>query len=250
MTTDSFPLEVAERLRWYVYRLIDPRNGETFYVGKGRGNRVFEHVKRNVTADPDEDEIDLKIQRIIDIGKANLPVLHVIHRHNIENEEIAYEIEAALIEAYPGLSNKVSGHGTGDYGCRHVDQIISEYRALAFEPYEPLILISISKSYDEDGKDIYDAVRGVWRTDINRARRFKLVLAHRRGLVVGAFRPTIWLPATKANFPWLEADISGRCGFEGVPAEVIVADNYIGKRVPEKFRTRGASNPVRFVEHD
>ena len=32
----SFTPEVAEKLKTYVYRLIDPRNGETFYVGKGR----------------------------------------------------------------------------------------------------------------------------------------------------------------------------------------------------------------------
>lgn len=31
--------EVCERLGNYVYRLIDPRNGETFYVGKGRNRR-------------------------------------------------------------------------------------------------------------------------------------------------------------------------------------------------------------------
>jgi uncharacterized protein len=41
----SFPPEVAARLGTYVYRLIDPRSGETFYVGKGRGNRVFAHIR-------------------------------------------------------------------------------------------------------------------------------------------------------------------------------------------------------------
>ena len=46
MARDSFPAGVAEQLKWYVYRLIDPRNGETFYVGKGRGNRVsLSHAK-------------------------------------------------------------------------------------------------------------------------------------------------------------------------------------------------------------
>ena len=34
---DSFPPEVVQALGHYVYRLIDPRNGETFYVGKGQG---------------------------------------------------------------------------------------------------------------------------------------------------------------------------------------------------------------------
>ena len=36
MTIDSFPDGVADLIKWYVYRLIDPRNGETFYVGKGK----------------------------------------------------------------------------------------------------------------------------------------------------------------------------------------------------------------------
>lgn len=40
-----FSEEVCERLGNYVYRLIDPRNGETFYVGKGRNNRVFDHAE-------------------------------------------------------------------------------------------------------------------------------------------------------------------------------------------------------------
>ena len=39
----SFSPEISEKLKFYVYHLIDPRNGETFYVGKGKGNRVFAH---------------------------------------------------------------------------------------------------------------------------------------------------------------------------------------------------------------
>lgn len=29
--------------RWYVYRLVDPRNGKPFYVGKGCSNRIDAH---------------------------------------------------------------------------------------------------------------------------------------------------------------------------------------------------------------
>jgi hypothetical protein len=35
---DKFPPEVVDKLKNYVYRLIDPRNGETFYVGRGVGS--------------------------------------------------------------------------------------------------------------------------------------------------------------------------------------------------------------------
>jgi hypothetical protein len=48
----SFPAEVAGKLKTYVYRLIDPRNGETFYVGKRHGDRVFMHIREQV------DEVD------------------------------------------------------------------------------------------------------------------------------------------------------------------------------------------------
>ena len=31
--------------RWYVYELVDPRDGEAFYVGKGCGSRIHAHEK-------------------------------------------------------------------------------------------------------------------------------------------------------------------------------------------------------------
>jgi hypothetical protein len=34
MDIKEFPPGVIEHLGWYVYRLIDPRYGNTFYVGK------------------------------------------------------------------------------------------------------------------------------------------------------------------------------------------------------------------------
>ncbi len=248
MEREAFPAGVAERLGWYVYRLIDPRNGETFYVGKGRGNRIFHHVKSALSTIDDEDATDLKLQRIKDISSAGLAVGHVIHKHNIESEDVAFQIEAALIEAYPGVTNKVGGHDTGDYGCRHVEEIVSEYASQAFEAAEPLILISIAKSYEDERLDIYDAVRGVWRIDVDKAKNFKLVLAQRRGLVLGAFRPTEWIPATKANFPlMLGNDVPGRHGFVGTAAEQPVASLYVGRRVPEAYRVKGAANPIRFI---
>jgi len=247
MPRDKFPPGVTDHLKWYVYRLIDPRNGETFYVGKGQGNRIFDHVEGALSATEEEDAADLKFSRIKEICSARLDVCHVIHRHHIETADMAFQIEAALIDAYAGLTNRVGGHGSGDYGCRHIEQIIAEYAAEPFEPREPLILISISRSFEEEGKSIYDAVRGVWRVSESKAKNFRLVLAHRNGVVVGAFRPTEWLSATKDNFPWLAEDIPGRFGFVGQPAEPAVSNLYVGGRVPDKFRRKGAANPVRFI---
>ena len=52
----SFKKGVAEELGFYVYRLIDPRNGQTFYVGKGRGDRVFAHINDELALGENEDE--------------------------------------------------------------------------------------------------------------------------------------------------------------------------------------------------
>jgi hypothetical protein len=248
MQPDKFPFEVAERLKWYVYRLIDPRNGETFYVGKGKDNRVFNHAKGALIVGDDEDAADLKSQRIKDITAAGAEVAHVIHRHGIDDPKIALQIEAALIDAYPGLTNRAGGHGSGDYGVRHVLEIIAEYAAKPFEVGEPLILISIAKSFDDDSKDILRAVSGFWRIDPSKAGKYNLVLAHRRGRVVGAFRPRRWLPATSSNFPWLDTDIPYRHGFVGDAADPEISSFYVGKRVPEEYRAKGASNPIRFVD--
>ena len=56
----------------------------------------------------DGDVSDPKLQRIKEIAGAGLEVAHVIHRHGME-DRVAYEVEAALIDAYPGLTNKVRG---------------------------------------------------------------------------------------------------------------------------------------------
>src|SRR5712692_1421698 len=105
---ESFPADVARKLKTYVYRLIDPRNGETFYVGKGRGNRVFSHIRAEQNLEADE--LDNKVKRIREIRLASFEVAHVIHRHGMD-EKTAFEVEAALIDAYPVLTNIVGGAG-------------------------------------------------------------------------------------------------------------------------------------------
>ena len=249
MQREGFPAGVAAKLQWYVYRLIDPRNGETFSVGKGVGDRVFAHASGRLPES--DDALDAKLQRIMEIRAAGMDVAHVIHRHGIEDESVAFEIEAVVIDAYPGLANRLGGYGSGDYGCRHVEEIIREYEAETFTAAEPLILISIARSFEDESRSIYDAARAAWVINPARAAEHRLVLAHRHGIVLGAFRPVgPWLSATKAEFPWLAEDIPGRWGFVGEEADHETTRLYVGKRVPDRYRPRGAANPIRFIAPD
>lgn len=41
------PREYSLEPVYYVYALVDPRNDETFYVGKGKGDRAYHHMRRH-----------------------------------------------------------------------------------------------------------------------------------------------------------------------------------------------------------
>jgi hypothetical protein len=43
---ECFSAYACEKLGSYVYRLLDPRTGKTFYIGKGVNNRVFDHINQ------------------------------------------------------------------------------------------------------------------------------------------------------------------------------------------------------------
>jgi hypothetical protein len=69
---------VCEKLDHYVYRLIDPRYGTTFYVGRGQRNRVFDHAAGKQAPTDSENIESLKLKIIGDIKNAGLDVQHVI----------------------------------------------------------------------------------------------------------------------------------------------------------------------------
>ena len=96
-------------------------------------------------------------------------------------------------------------------------------------------------------RGVYEAVRGLWKLRIERAERYKLVLAHVRGVVRGAYRPTKWKKGTVENFPRARGELPERIGFVGTDAEPGVWDKYVGKRVPVEYRKRGAQAPARYL---
>lgn len=238
---ESFPPEVARELKTYVYRLIDPRNGETFYVGKGRGDRVFAHVHGEQKLEGDD--LDNKIKRIREIRLAGFEVAHVIHRHGM-NDETALEVEAALIDAYLGLANIVGGAGSHEYGVMHAKEIVSRYSATPAVFKHKALLISVNKSAEQTS--LYEATRYAWKVSKSKAKQAEVILATVQGLIKGAFIADDWLEATGENFPGRE-DVPGRYGFKGREAPAEIKEQYVGKRVPDEYRKPGAANPIKYT---
>ena len=84
---------------YYVYELIDPRDGAVFYVGKGQGNRVSQHVRDAISG------------RICNQAQHDL-ILNLIDARYLPIENIvaqfSEEDEAALRQAYiEMMRNKV-----------------------------------------------------------------------------------------------------------------------------------------------
>ncbi len=241
--TESFPTEVVAKLKTYVYRLIDPRNGETFYVGKGKGNRVFAHIH-------DEqgfkgDKLDYKMQRIREIHNAGFEVAHIIHRHGMD-DKTAVEVEAALIDAYPEVVNKVGGVGGQEFGVMHAKEIIRRYRAEPAKFQHKALLICVNRTATK--KALYDATRFAWKLNLAKAKQAEIVLAVQQGLIVGAFVVDEWLDATAMNFPLGPEDKPvGRFGFEGREAPESIKRLYVGKRVPDEYRKPGAAYPIKYT---
>jgi uncharacterized protein len=238
-----FTKQVADQLKYYVYRLIDPRNGETFYVGKGTGNRVFSHVKGELGSDADT--LTDKLQRIRDIRVGGFEVGHVIHRHGMD-ESTAFEVEAALIDAYPEATNTVGGRATDERGLMHANQIVERYEAKEAVFEHKAVLISVNRSASER-ESVYEAVRYAWKIDPKKAAKADVVLAVLQGLIIGVFVADEWLPATPANFPGTLSDRPGRFGFIGRVAPDQIVKLYLRRRIPDSMRKRGAANPVKYV---
>ena len=115
---------------------------------------------------------------------------------------------------------------------------------------EPTLILSIGVLHPAKEPDIYEATRYAWVVNGSRVEQYKLVLARRGDLVIGAFRPTKWMKATRENFPDKKPSVehSGRFedrwGFEGYCCKAD-RDLYVGKRVPGRWL---GQNPVRYCE--
>jgi hypothetical protein len=231
MKEEFSPLTI-EKLDYYVYTLTDPFDGVVFYVGKGRGNRVFAHLNDALETETASDKLD-RIRQIISGGERPK---HVIVRHGMD-QDTAFEVEGALIDAYKleDLHNEQNGHHNRKRGLRDWHDIEIEYGAVPVTIDDSVIILKTTEPWSWDRSSntvIYDHIRKGWWVSKNKQKNLKYVLAIKSGIVREVYAIDHW------DDNWGITNKKGTAckkDFVGIVAPADIRDKYLHKDVSAYF---------------
>ncbi len=226
----EFSKAVCEKIGYYVYVLVNPKNNTIFYVGKGQNNRVFEHAHQALQSDDKKSE---KLELIREIGADK--VKYFILRHGLD-EKLALEIESACIDllGLDNLTNIIKGHHFWEHGIKSVEEIVQYYGAEIVVITEPMIIININKQYFRgiEADKLYEITRSSWKVGIKRESA-KYAVASFRGLVREIYEIQSW-----------EDCGNGRWEFIGKVAEAEIQNKYKDKSLDNY---KSSQNPIKYT---
>lgn len=243
----SFSPKTIESLQHYVYVYSDPDTHKPFYVGKGKGNRVFDHL----TYENDSQKAAY-IQQLHKNGKE--PLIEILV-HGVD-EETAFKVEAAAIDliGIENLTNQQRGHHSSTYGKIEVSLLESRYncKELTMDDItDNIILIKVTQKYQNNmtSHELYEITRAYWKVSIEQAQKAKYALAIYDGMVLEVYEIAQWFPALSTIMAQREEnpkDVEGRSEFVGKIAAEEIRRKYKDKSVSTLF-ARGAQNPIRYI---
>jgi hypothetical protein len=233
----EFDRQTIEQIGAYVYCLLDPQ-GKPFYIGKGNGNRVFEHAANALKYPSESDKVET-IRKIIESGNQ---VQHVIIQHRLD-DSTAFAIETALIDFTKyfdaSLTNISLGHKSSTFGIMTVEEVQRQYHAPPLEVLgEGCVIININKTYRraKGATTFYEATRQSWVIDKKRIPGLQYVLSEYAGFIVEVFEVDCWYQVETPNG-------KSRWAFEGKQAPDDIRSLYLNRKIQKK---RGAANPIAY----
>lgn len=231
--------EVASQLGFYVYIYSDPRDNKPFYIGKGKGNRLFQHL--------DEMGSSRKIRMLNEIRDAGYTPKIDLLRYGLTDSQ-ATLVEACAIDLIgkDSLTNIQGGHETVGFARISSADVITMLTAEPVDVIHRSMLITINKLYKSDLSEIelYHSTRGIWKVG-ERRNSVDYAMAVYQGIVRAVYSVDSWYPAGTTDYG--DRDISeykgtGRWEFIGCLAPKDISELYVGKSVG-----KGGQNPIRYL---
>jgi hypothetical protein len=250
----EFSSYVTEQIGWYVYALQDPRDKKFFYIGKGKGNRVFAHALAAI--EESDDELSAKLNLIRQIHAEGLRVNTFILRHGISSEKAAYEIEASIIDVlflmdknadnkYFQLANQVRGHHHETLGSMSTDNIMAIYDATpCSEIAEKVILFKIPVRWNPQmtPDELFESTHGWWRLG-PRKDGAEFAMAVSSGVIRAIYKIDSWDLRTEGQRGFEKGE-KPRFGFHGYLVNEL--DRYLNKSVKHLYKV-GEQSPFKYL---
>jgi hypothetical protein len=248
---------------YYVYLLIDPRNNEVFYVGKGTGDRFRAHGVEALLM-PDAatpTETGEKLSRIREIHQAGAEPRVEFARFRIATEAEAYLVEATLIDALgrhaAPLTNTMRGHDS-DFGLVSLVELTTSI---------PAILIKLGWWTPDDDRELprsgfgyrpgmtkvelYDSTRAWWVMSRSTVSGNHHAVAVYQGVTRGVWE--IDQSSWRSSSQYRHGRSKQRWAFKGTAPSAGAEEDFVGRvgrRVPRTRRGGGAvfgsGNPIAY----
>ncbi|MFM6962826.1 MAG: LEM-3-like GIY-YIG domain-containing protein [Micrococcales bacterium] len=242
MSKITIPFDTRKALGYYVYALRDPKTKEVFYIGKGKGERIIQHV---VEAKNNPKSEKAKLKRIKEIEARGQHVDHLFIRTGIKTEAEAFAIEQAVIDSYKAnrnakdaavLTNLVAGHEASEKGLASLDTVLARHAAPRTPRVDrPILVLKLNQFWQPDmnSNDLLQVSRGYWRVGKQVREQAEVALVIAYGVIRGVYEidRQAWKPATEAKF-------KGKWIFDGVPTSDKSLKALIGSDMGSQVRNQ------------